>query len=131
LASSYAHLSFDQYMQDQVFTVDAGRDGNQKYSLLTMVDRGDYSILEAMEANDRISQLPKERRASEWKRFMANHPGDNIRIILGRARDGASVLRLKDAKGRDRIVLQVTSDGTPKLQLLDSEGKPISELPQK
>jgi len=49
------HLNFDQYMQDQIFTVDAGRDGRQTYSELTMQDRGDYSILDAINAGSSIS----------------------------------------------------------------------------
>lgn len=125
---SNVHLSFDQYMQDQIFTVDAGRDGEKKYSLLTMGDRGDYSILEILQANDRISKLPEERREFEWKKFRDTHPGDNTRVVLGRAHDGAAVLKLKDTQGRDRIVLRVETDGTPKLQLLDANGKVVREL---
>jgi hypothetical protein len=130
MTGSNVHLSFDQYMQDQIFTVDAGRDGERKYSLLTMGDRGDYSILEALQANDRISRLPEARREAEWKKFADTHPGDNTRVVLGRARDGGSVLRLKDMAGRDRIVLSVAPDGTPKLQLLDAIGKVVRELSQ-
>lgn len=128
--SSNVHLSFDQYMQDQIFTIDAGREGNNKYSALTMQDRGDYSILDAMEANNRISKLPEDQRAAEWKKFAKTHPGDSKRVVLGRAPDQSSVLRLKDTEGRDRIVLRVAPDGNPKVQLLDAEGKVISELPQ-
>jgi hypothetical protein len=127
---SNVHLSFDQYMQDQIFTVDAGRDGDRKYSLLTMGDRGDYSILELLQANDRISKLPKEQQEAEWKKFVGTHPGDNTRVVLGRARDTSTVLRLKDTEGRDRIILRVAPDGSPSVQLLDANGKAISELPQ-
>jgi len=52
-----------------------------------------------------------------------------MRVVLGRSSAGASVLRLKDAEGRDRIVMRVAPDGTPKLQLLDADGKVLSELP--
>jgi hypothetical protein len=123
------HLSFDQYMQDQIFTVDAGREGGKQYSLVTMGERGDYSIFEAVEANERISKLPEEQRKAEWMKFKAAHPGDSTRVVVGRDTDGSSVLKLKDAGGHDRIALRVTPDGTPKLQFLDAEGKVISELP--
>jgi hypothetical protein len=109
MTGSNVHLSFDQYI---------------------MGDRGDYSILEALQANDRISKLPEERREAEWKKFVDTHPGDNTRVVLGRARDGGSVLRLKDMEGRDRIVLQVAPDGTPKVQMLDANGKVVRELSQ-
>lgn len=127
---SNVHLSFDQYMQDQIFTIDAGHTGQGKYSALTMGDTGDYNIMEAVEANNRISKLPEDQRAAEWAKFRASHPGDQKRVVLGRAPDGGSVLRLKDAGGHDRIVLRVAPDGAPKVQLLDAQGTVISELPQ-
>lgn len=130
VTDSVVHLSFDQYMQDQIFTVNAGHEGKEKFSLLTMGDRGDYSILEALEANERISKLPEEQRKAEWKKFVQSHPGDHTRVVLGRAADGAAVLKLKDNNGQDRIALQVAADGTARLQFLDAEGKVVSEFPQ-
>ena len=130
VTGSEGHLSFDQYMQDQIFTIDAGRDGDKKYSLLRMDDRGDYPITDALEALKQISKLPVDQREAEIKKFLETHPGDHPRVILGRARDGGSVLQLKDSEGRDRLVLRVAPDGSPKLQFLDATGKVVSELPQ-
>ena len=128
VSGSNVHLSFDQYMQDQIFTVDAGHDGAQKFSTLTMADRGDYSIMEAIEANKRISKLSEKDQAAEWERFMRTHPGDHTRVVLGRTLDGASLLKLKDSDGNDRIVMRVAADGSPSLQLLDGTGKVINEM---
>ena len=130
IAGSYGHLSFDKYMQDQIFTVDSGREGQQDFSLLSMQDRGDYNIMDAIAANERISKLPEPQRAEEWTKFKSTHPGDADRVVLGRARDGSSVLKLKDGEGRDRIVMRVARDGTPNLQILSAEGKVIDELPR-
>ena len=130
VTGSEGHLSFEQYMQDQIFTIDAGRDGDKKYSLLAMSDRGDYPITEALDAITHIRKLPADQQPAELKKFQDAHPGDNPRVVLGRARDGASVLRLNDMEGRDRIVLRVAPDGSPKLQFLDATGKVVSELPQ-
>jgi hypothetical protein len=130
MTGSNVHLSFDKYMQDQIFTIDAGQEGKDKFSMLTMQDRGNYSIKDSLDACNRISRLPEDQRASEWEKFAAAHPGDHTRVALGRARDGGSVLRLKDAEGRDRIVLCVAPDGAPKLQMLGADGKVLSELPQ-
>ena len=44
------------------------------------------------------------------------------RIWVGRKGDGAAVVSLTDAKGRKRIVMQVTADGTSTLDFLDAEG---------
>jgi hypothetical protein len=127
---SDGHLSFDQYMQDQIFTIDAGRDGDKSFSLLRMDDRGDYPITDALDALTRIRKLPADQQPSELKKFLESHPGDHPRVVLGRARDGGSVLQLKDAEGRDRIVLRVAPDGAPKLEFLDATGKVLSELPE-
>ena len=127
---SDGHLSFDQYLQDQIFTIDAGRDGDKKFSLLRMDDRGDYPITDALEAITRIRKLPADQQPAELKKFQETHPGDHPRVVLGRARDGGAVLQLKDTEGRDRIVLRVAPDGTPKLQFLDANGKVLSEAPQ-
>jgi hypothetical protein len=40
MTGSNVHLSFDKYMQDQIFTIDAGQEGKDKFSMLTMQDRG-------------------------------------------------------------------------------------------
>jgi len=127
---SDGHLSFDQYMQDQIFTIDAGREGDKKFSLLRVDDRGDYPITEALDAVTRIRKLPAEQQPAEFKKFFDAHPGDHPRVVLGRTRDGSSVLQLKDAEGHDRIVLRVAAEGAPKLQFLDATGKVISEFPQ-
>jgi hypothetical protein len=129
MSESNVHLSFDKYMQDQILTIDAGKDENKEYSELTMQDRGDYSILEGIEANHRISKLPEDQQTAEWEKFNATHPGNHKRVVLGRSDDGSAVLRLKDRAGNDRIVMRVAPDGTPHLQLLDANGKIIDELP--
>ncbi len=127
---SDVHLSFDKYMQDQVFTIDAGQYNHQEYSQLTMQDRGDYSVLEGIEASHRISKLPEGQREAEWAKFKSTHPGDHTRVLLGRAADGAAALRLKDRDGHDRIVMRVAPDGTPQLQMLDAIGNIVDELPR-
>lgn len=68
------HLSFDQYMQDQVFAVDAGREHDKKFSLIRIGDVGDYSILETIQANERIQKLPEDQRDAEWARFAKRSP---------------------------------------------------------
>ena len=130
LTENFVHLSFDQYMQDQIFTIDAGRNGNQKYSELTMQDRGNYSILEAIDAEKKISKLPADEQPAAWQQFKSAHPGDEKRVVLGRAPDGSSLLSLKDAEGRDRILLRVGPDGTPRIQVLDAKGTIVDELPR-
>jgi hypothetical protein len=55
---------------------------------------------------------------------------DNYRRVwVGRDEKGDATMTLMDAKGKDRIVLEVRADGTPSLSFLDADGKVISRLP--
>jgi len=123
------HLSFDQYMQDQVFSLDAGQEAGKHYSVINFTDRGDYSIMDAFEAKKRIDALPAEQRQAEWKKFMETHPGDASRMVLGRAADTSAVLKMRDPQGRDRLVIKVAADGSPSIQFLDEGGRVVSQLP--
>ena len=125
------HLSFDQYMQDQIFSLDAGREGNSRWSAMTFSDRGDYSITEIFDLLQKTKGLPDAERAAAIGKFQETHPGDHARVTIGRARDNSSVLRLKDPEGRDRILLKVDAGGHPTVQLLDEHGVVMSQLPAK
>lgn len=126
---SSGHLSFDQYMQDQVFTIDAEESEGKRQSRLAIVDRPDYPITELIEAQQRILKLPAEQREAEWHKFFAGRQQARQRLYLGRSGDHSVSLRLKDTEGRDRIIIMVAPDGSPKLQFLDDQGKVVSELP--
>lgn len=125
---SNTHLSFDQYDQDQIFAVDSGQDGEEKYSGIGISERGDYPIQEAVDAKERIAKLPEAQRKAEWDKFFATHTGDANRIYLGRSPDKAASLRIKDAQGRDRLVLRVNAQGDPVIQFLDDGGKVTKEF---
>ena len=127
--SSFGHLSFDAYEQDQMFTIDAGKTGDQSESAIAMVDRPEYSISELVALTDRIKDLPQDQKKAAVTKFMKEHPTPHKRLSLGRAEDKSVSLRLKDTEGRDRAVLEVASDGSPVLRFLDKNGKVISQLP--
>jgi hypothetical protein len=126
---SWGHLSFDQYQQDQVFSIDAGEENGRRHSGLTISDRGDYPILEAFDASLRIRKLPSADQQAEWAKFLETHPGDAHRAYLGRSGDQSVGLKLMDTQGRERARLLVKPDGTPVLELLDAAGKIIAQLP--
>jgi hypothetical protein len=52
------------------------------------------------------------------------------RLFLGKRRDNSMMLLMSDIKGRPRIRMQVTPDGTPRLEFLDEAGKVIYSLPE-
>lgn len=127
-ASSYGHLSFDRYEQDQVFSVDAEEDGSKRSSQLRIIDQPDHPITQDIAEAERIGKLPRDQQQAEWKKYREATPHSEPRIMLGRADDRSVALRLKDTNGLDRIVLRVAPDGTPALQLLDASGKVTNEL---
>lgn len=126
---SWGHLSFDQYEQDQVFSIDAGEENGQRRSGVAIWDRGDYPIEDILEASLRIQKLPEAQQESEWNKFAASHHGDTQRAYLGRVGDHSVGLRLMDENGHDRVRLRVNPDGSPVIQLLDADGKVTTQLP--
>jgi len=129
--SSYGHLSFDRYLQDQVFTVDASEEGAHKQSRLSIVDDPDYPITDLLDEQQRVSKLPKDQQQAEFKKFFDEHGRPEQRLFLGRADDRSVALRLKDTQGRDRIVIKVDPTGNPSLQFLDENGKATAQLPSR
>jgi hypothetical protein len=127
--SSYGHLSFDQYEQDQVFAIDSEEESGKRTSELRIIDQPDHPITEDLQEASRIAKLPKDQQQTEWNKYRANTPHSEPRIMLGRSDDRSVALRLKDVQGHDRIVIKVQPDGTPSLQFLDEQGKVTSQLP--
>lgn len=126
---NHVHLSFDQYEANQIFAVNSGREGDQKFSDITILDQGDYPVSEKREAFQRIMKLPQDQQEAEWRKFFAAHPAyDTKRLVLGRAVDGSVGLDLKDANGKSRIRLIVNADGKPELKFFDANGKVTNEM---
>lgn len=124
---NHGHLSLDQHEEKQVFAVDAGQEGNDKFSRITIADQGDYPIEEKRKAEERIGKLPAEKQGAAWGEFFATRR-DVKRLVVGRAPDGSVGLSLRDRKGKVRVRLEVQSDGKSALQFLDDSGKVVSEL---
>jgi hypothetical protein len=114
-----------------VFTVDASQEGDHRATALMMIDRPNYSIRELVDLMARTKRMSPEQQKAEVAKFSASHEPPRHRLFMGRGDDKSVALKLMDANGKDRIVIQVTPDGTPVLRFLDAEGKVISQLPQK
>jgi hypothetical protein len=125
---NHGHLSLDQYEENQVFALDAGQDGKDKFSRITIADQGDYPVEEKRKAEEQIGKLPVDKQDDAWKDFFATHRHDVKRMVVGRAPDGSVGLSLRDGSGRVRVLLEVQSDGRSVLQFLDDSGKVVSEL---
>ena len=130
-ASSYGHLSFDKYMQDQVLTLDAGKNGTEERAAFGVFDRPDYPITDLVDELARTKSMAAAERNAAFNAFVDAHGRPHQRVYLGRAEDKSVSLRLKDTHGHDRIVIRVDPDGTPAMQFLDEKGKVTAQFPSK
>jgi hypothetical protein len=125
---SHGHLSLDQYEENQIFALDAGQEGKEKFSRITIADQGDFPIEEKRNAVEEIDKLPSEKQDAAWRNFFATHRHDVKRLVLGRLPDRTVGLTLRDENGKVRILLAVQADGKPVLRFLDDAGNVVREF---
>ncbi len=127
--SAYGHLSFDQYDQDQVLTLDASEDGGYRKARLSVWDRPEYSIGELLDLQGRMKGMTEAEKKTEYAKFFAGREKAQPRLFLGRSDNGAVSLRLNDKQGRERLILEVTPDGAPVVRFLDENGRETGRMP--
>ena len=125
---NHGHLSLDQYEENQIFAIDAGQEGKDKFSRITIADQGDFPIEEKRKANDAIQKLPPGQQDAAWSKFFSTHRHDVKRMIIGRSPDGSVGLELRDQSGKARLLMAVEPDGKPKFELLDDAGKVVKDF---
>lgn len=77
-----------------------------------------------------IAKLPsKEAKDAAFQRLRDQGLQITEHVKIGRDNDKASVVKLKDAKGKLRIELKVEADGQSKINFLDDAGKVLFSLP--
>jgi hypothetical protein len=119
--SSIGSLTFDRYEQDQVVQVVGSQEGPDKSAGLLVNDQPE--ALMAYAALIQTEHLPPDQRRAEL--IKAHFGGTKNRLFVGRAEDGASQVALKDASGRNRLILAVMPDGTASIRFLDEAGKVV------
>lgn len=117
--SSYGHLSFDRYDQDQELNLEYLQDGSGQSTKLAFLDQPQWPITDAL-------RLPR----NQWARLAATRPHSEPRLMMARAGDGSVSLGMKDRQGHTRILIKVAADGTPVIELLDPSGRVVSQLSQ-
>jgi hypothetical protein len=123
---SWGHLSFDQYMGDQVAVLDAEEDEGQRHTGIQFVDEPDIPMNLVTEA----LQLPHDQSRAKLRELYSGKNKPQQRVSLGRKIDRSAALELKDARGRDRILVSVAANGNPTMKFLDEQGKVIEEFPK-
>lgn len=123
VAHTTGHLSFDQYDQDQVFRIFHYQTGDQTTAGMEVSDRPmkplDLDIVDRLAA----AETDEEREALTQEAIESGSFGNAPRVFLGKTRDRASRLALKDGEGRERIVMEVTEDGEASVVFLDEAGE--------
>lgn len=128
--TAYGQLSFDQYEQDQVITVNATEDGGLRKSGLSVWDRPEYSMEEVMQLVEETRSLPEAERRAALDSIFAGRESAQPRLYLGKSQNGSVSLRLNDPQGRERLVLEVAADGSPTLGFFDETGEEVARFPE-
>ena len=121
--SSFGHLSFDQYEQDQVVNLEQTEDAGQRYGGLTIADRPDEPIDFGLV--DRLGKMPPAQRAAQLARLRANGAFGQPRVFVGKDEQRDAEVVLRDARGRARLRLRVTAAGAAVIEFLDERGRSV------
>lgn len=121
--SNAGHLSFDQYEQDQVIVLEQEESDGKRYATLSFNDMPDAPL-----PFDLIPRMDTAEGRAELQKALATVGTGAERVRLGKTKDRTSVLELKDAKGRARLVLKVAADGAATIDFLDEAGKVVRTL---
>ncbi len=131
---AYGHLSFDQYNQDQVITLEYKDQNGRRRMGLAIEDRADEDIYDFSARLDTINAMPDgPAKSAALERLTAPRGGVPIsaqRVYVGRDYGKAAVLNLSDRAGRPRLRLRVDSLGAASLEFVDENGRVTSRLPE-
>src|ERR1043166_2926913 len=126
-----ALLAFDRFRQDQTVGIQYGEGNGQYYAGLAVWDRPDTPlgpIIERLAEIEKMSEGAEKTAAMQKLRESAGSAPE--RVMVGRDREQAAVVRLSDTKGKPRIKISVDAAGAPRLEFFDESGKVIYSLPQ-
>lgn len=127
--TAYGQLSFDQYEQDQVITLNATEGDGLRKAGISVWDRPDYSLEELIRVLERTRALPEADRQAAVDSFLADKERAHPRLYIGKSQNGSVSLRLNDPEGRERLILEVAADGSPALRVLDESGAEVTRFP--
>ena len=127
--SALVSLTFDRWKQDQTVVLRYSERNGRYWSGLTVTDRSEQPLTAIAELLVRLDEAASEtERARLRQEIMARQPGTANRMFAGRSMDGNATIDLKDAEGRDRLVLAVTPEGQARIRFLDENGDTVREL---
>jgi hypothetical protein len=120
---SSGHLSFDQYDQDQVVTLEQTEQDGQRAAGLTIADRPDAAL--DFEAVSRLRPLPLKERTARLQALRDSGVFGRQRLFVGKTENHDALVALRDGKGRVRLRLRVEESGAASIEFLDETGTVI------
>lgn len=124
--STGGHLSFDQYEQDQVISLDQTEEHGRRRAGLTFFDRPTTSI-----PLELIDKLNTPEGSTEFEALQKTGGFGYPRVFIGKTEDRASTVILRDAQGIARLKLMVTPAGAASIEFMDDSGKTIRRIAEK
>jgi len=121
--SSYGHLSFDQYEQDQVIVLEQTEDSGKRFAGLAINDVPEASL--PFDLLDRANTRAGSKALNEAMSAIGH---SNQRIYIGKTPDHESIVLLRDINGLTRLQLKVAADGTATIDFLDTDGKVVKHI---
>ena len=122
-------LAFDQYHGDQVVQIWHEDSPSGRTAGLVVSDQPNKPATEIIERFEAARALPEAERSEAFRRLRDEGFRMTERVIVGKSRDGSSEVTLADANGVVRIAMRVRADGTPSIEVLDSDNNPIWHAP--
>ena len=106
--------------------------GGRKNDKGEVVDAGGSLSFDRYEANQIVQLIGVDDKEDRFAGLVVSDSptGTEVhrRAWIGRNDDGTASLELRDAKGKRRLVMQVSAEGAAKVQFLDEKGAVVNEL---
>ena len=129
--SSGLSLTFDRFLQDQALQLLNTDSATHQMTGILINDVPNFKVTsmdDIKRFGEEARKLPEAERRAYWEKLSDEGRLGKNRIWLGNSGEKGSMLQLKDAKGRTRMMLQVTADGKAEIQMLDEQGKVIKSI---
>jgi hypothetical protein len=124
--SGGGHLSFDQYEQDQVISLDQTEEHGRRRAGLTFFERPATAI-----PLELIDNLNTPEGSAEFEAMRQSGGFGFPRLFIGKNEERESTVILRDAKGLARLRLTVTPAGAASIEFMDESGRVVRRIADK
>lgn len=120
-------LTSDRQNQDQIVQIIGNTQGGNTTAGMQVADRPERSLEETLKEMPKLAQMPEAERnkllMERYEKGMYGAP----RMFVGKEA-GDAMIAMRDSKGRPRLMLKVTADGTTTIDFMDENGKVTKSL---